>query len=127
MIFVVLADIVVLVHSLWTLFLVLGALLGVRRRWAKVVHLLGLAYAGVTVPFDIPCPFSTLGVWLRTKQGAHSDYTGHFIAYYAEKILHIQLPFPFIEVATILLCLFNLWLYFGKSAAPLRHRLSGSH
>ncbi len=123
----VLADILVLVHSLWTLFLVIGALWGVRSRKVKIVHILGLIYAGITVPFDVPCPLSTLGLWLRTREGARTDYTGHFIAYYAEKILHIQLPFHFIEVSTILLCLFNFWLYFGKRAGRLRKFLGGGN
>ena len=126
MLYTMLADFVVMVHSLWTLFLVIGALWGLRSRWAKVVHILGLGYAGITVPFDAPCPLSTLGLWLRSKKSTHTDYTGHFIAYYADKILHIQVPYHFIEISTILLCLFNFWLYFGKGALPLRRRLSGT-
>ncbi len=126
MIYTVLADIVVMLHTLWTLFLVIGARWGVRCRWVKVIHILGLIYAGVTVPFDAPCPLSTLGVWLRTRKGARTDYTGQFIAYYADRILHIQVPYHFVEVSTILLCLFNFWLYFAKGAYPLRQRLGGS-
>ncbi len=126
MLYAVLADIVVAVHTLWTLFLVIGALWGVRFRLVKIVHILGLIYAGMTVPFDVPCPLSTLGLWLRTRAG-HSEYTGQFIAYYAEKILHIHLPFHFIEISTILLCLFNFWLYFGKRAGRLRKFLGGGN
>lgn len=122
----VLADIVVFIHTLWTVFLVIGAWWGVRSRTVKVAHLLGLVYAGITVPFDAPCPLSTLGLWLRSRYNPHPDYTGHFVAYYADKFLHINLPFHFIEISTILLCLFNFWLYFGKKAFPLRQRLGGN-
>ncbi len=123
MTYMVLADIVVLVHTLWTLFLVIGAWWGVRSRAVRLVHVLGLVYAGVTVPFDAPCPLSTLRLWLLERYNPHTTYTGHFIGYYADKLLHIDLPFHFVEVSTILLCLFNFWLYFGKKASSLRHRL----
>ncbi len=127
MLYSILADIVVLIHTLWTLFLVIGAWWGLRRGWVRIVHIIGLIYAGATVPFDAPCPLSTIGLWLRTRHGARTDYTGHFIGYYAEKLVHIQLPYRFIEISTILLCLFNFWLYFGKGAGRLRRFLGGGH
>ncbi len=123
MLYQLLADIVVLFHTFWTLFLVIGAWWGLRYKAVRVVHLLGLVYAGVTVPFDAPCPLSTLRLWLLERYNPHTTYTGHFIAFYADRLLHIDLPFRFVEVSTIFLCFFNFWLYFGKKAAPLRHHL----
>ncbi len=127
MTYLLLADIAVLVHTSWTLFLVIGAYWGVRLKWVRIVHLVGLAYAAITIPFDLPCPLTTLELYLRSRHGPHLAYPGHFIIHYASKILHIRLPFYFIEICTFLICIFNLWLYYGKGALPLRQMLRGSH
>ena len=127
MLYMVSADIVVFVHFIWTLFLVIGILWGARNKVVRIIHLCGLAYAGITVPFDYPCPLTNMELWLHSRHDPSLNYAGHFIIHYTSKILHIQLHFYFIEISTILLCLFNFWLYFGKGALPLRRRLSGTH
>ncbi len=127
MIYLVLADIVVLVHTSWTLFLIVGAYWGVRFKWVRIIHLLGLAYAAITIPFDLPCPLTTLELYLRARHGPHPGYPGHFIIHYTSQILHIRLPFYFIEICTFLLCFFIVWLYYGKAALPLRQKICGSH
>jgi len=71
MIYKILADAVVLMHSSdafrLDLFLFLGAYVGTRVRMLRTLHLAGLAFALVTQVFGWYCPLTTLEVWLRSK------------------------------------------------------------
>ncbi len=127
MVYLLLADLIVLLHTSWTLFLVVGAYWGVRFKWVRITHLFGLAFAAFTVPFDLPCPLTTLELHLRSMHNPHLGYPGHFIIHYTSKILHIRLPFYFIEICTFLICIFNIWLYYGGKARPLRQLLQRNH
>ncbi len=127
MVYLLLADAIVLVHTAWTLFLVVGAYWGVGIKWVRVTHLLGLAFAAITIPFDLPCPLTVLELYLRSRHSPHLGYPGHFIIHYTSQIIHIRLPFYFIEICTFLLCFFNFWLYYGKHALPIRHKFQRSH
>jgi hypothetical protein len=110
----ILADVVVLVHFLWILFLFLGALWGIRHKVVRLFHLSGLAFAFIIQIFDWYCPLTYLEVWLRSKHSPSLTYTGSFIIYYVEKIVYLQLSRSLVFILTILLCGLNIWLYLGK-------------
>ncbi len=114
MVYKALADSVVLIHFLWVLFLIFGALWGSRNRGVKIVHVLGLVFASVVEVCDWYCPLTHLEVWLRSRHNPAAAYTGSFVIHYLEKVLYMQLPRPLIVMLTIALCLFNFQLYRGK-------------
>lgn len=107
----ILADIVVIIHFLWIVFLIFGAFLGVKYRAVKVFHISGLIFASIIQIFDWYCPLTHLEVWLRSKHDPALAYTGSFIPYYIEKIVYIELPHYTIFVLTVILCGFNAWFY----------------
>ena len=114
MLFKVLADITVLLHFLWILFLILGSFLGVRFKIAKILHITGLAFAFVMQIFGWYCPLTHLEVWLRIKHDPTLAYGGSFIINYAEKLIYVQLSMTSIFILTILLIGFNVWFYRRK-------------
>ena len=114
MVFKILADMVVLIHFAWILFLFLGAFGGSKNRVVKIFHISGLFFAFLIQIFDWYCPLTYLEVWLRSKHSATLAYTGSFIIYYVEKIVYFEIPHLLLILLTILLCGINGWLYFRK-------------
>lgn len=94
------ADIVVLVHLVWIMFLIAGAYWGRRFRTVRIVHLAGLGFAIVSQVFGWYCPLTHLEVWLREHQGL-AAYPGSFIAHYAEKLVYIEIPPVVVFILTI--------------------------
>ena len=114
----VLADIVVLVHFLWILFLIFGAFPGVRNKAIKVFHISALVFAFVIQIFGWYCPLTHLEVWLRAKHDPSLAYAGSFIIHYVEGLIYIEISPRLIFSLTLLLIGFNAWVYLkrgGKS------------
>jgi hypothetical protein len=107
----VLADIVVVVHLLWILFLVAGVYWGVKRRLVMMIHGSGLVFAMVSTVFGWYCPLTHLEFWLMEKAQPSPASHGSFIAHYAKKLIYIDVPAFAIFVLTLVLIAFNGWLY----------------
>ena len=114
MVYKVLADIVVITHFLWIVFLIFGALLGVRNRVIGIFHISGLFFAAIVELFDWYCPLTYLEVWLKSRSEPAAAYTGSFIVHYLEEIIYIETPRYLVIIATIMLCAFNSWAYHRK-------------
>ena len=114
MLFRILADAVVLVHFLWILFLIFGALLGVRNKAIQYIHLSGLFFVVLIQTFGWYCPLTHLEFWLRSKHDPSIGCAGSFIIYYMEKLVYLEIPPTGILLATIGLVAFNVWMYLQK-------------
>jgi hypothetical protein len=111
MFYKILADLVVVIHFSWILFLFFGAVWGMRNKGVRILHLSGLAFAFLIQGFDWLCPLTYLEVWLRSKHSPFLTYTGSFIVYYVEEIVYLQLSRSLVFILTALLCGLNAWLY----------------
>ena len=87
MTYVLLADLVVLVHFLFVLFVVLGALLIIRWRKVLWLHLPAAVWAAWIEFSGKICPLTPLENWLRMKGGG-SGYAGDFVGHYLMPILY---------------------------------------
>ncbi len=114
MFYKILADITVLIHFLWIVFLFLGGLWGRRNKTLKIFHLSGLAFALVIQLFDWYCPLTHLEAYLRARHNPDLAYAGSFIIYYVEKIVYLEISRYIVLIATLLLVGFNLWIYLRK-------------
>jgi hypothetical protein len=114
MLYKIFADIIVLIHFFWILFLFFGAFWGIRNKVVKIFHLFGLAFAFVIQIFDWYCPLTHLEVWLRSKHTPTLTYSGSFIIHYVENIVYIEISRYLVLFFTIFLCGFNAWLYLKK-------------
>lgn len=107
----VLADSVVVLHFLWIAFLVFGAIWGKKNHMVRMVHVPGLIFACFLEIFGWYCPLTYLESWLRAKQGPSHVYAGSCIAHYLEKVVYIQISRGALVLLTMLVLLFNAWIY----------------
>ena len=109
-----LADIVVLVHFLWVVFLIFGALLGARYRAVRKFHVVGLVFALILNVFGWYCPLTHIETWARSRHDPFLAYTGSFIIHYVEELIYVSLSRSTLLLLTFLLCGFNAWYYLRK-------------
>ena len=107
------ADLVVLIHFLWIVFLILGMIPGARWVWVKWSHLAALAFSIVLQVCNWVCPITHLEAWLREAGGA-TPYEGTFIRHYLERIVYAQLPPNALFIGTLIVVGVSLWVYFGR-------------
>ena len=111
MLYQVLADIVVVIHLLWILFLIAGAYWGRKHRAVMVAHGAGLVFAVVSQIFGWYCPLTHLEIRLAAKQNRALAYPGSFLAHYAEKLIYINVAPAIIFVFTLVLVGVTVWIY----------------
>ena len=137
------ADIVVLVHFLWVVFMVGGGLLTVwavftawlgrgrkaesaRRffgwRVFRTAHVCGILYAGVLAAMGKYCPLSHMENYLRTRAGDGVTYPGSFIVYYVEKIVYPHVEPMMIVIPTLLLAVFVIIVYIARPPRRFRRK-----
>jgi len=82
-----LADAVLVLHLAFILFVVLGGLLLLWRRWLVWLHLPAVAW-GMLIEFaGWICPLTPLENWLR-MQGGERGYAGGFIDHYLASLIY---------------------------------------
>src|SRR5687768_18365203 len=81
------ADLVLVVHLAFVLFVVLGGLLALR--WPRVawVHVPVALYGAAIEFIGFICPLTPLEVWLR-RRGGEAGYEGGFIEHYVTAALY---------------------------------------
>jgi Protein of Unknown function (DUF2784) len=87
MVFRLLADVTVLLHLAFVLFVVLGGLLAVRWRSVAWVHLPAAAWGAWVELAGWVCPLTPLENWLRTQSGG-TAYAAGFIEHYLMPLLY---------------------------------------
>jgi hypothetical protein len=111
LIFRALADLVLIVHLGFVLFVVLGGLLVVR--WQRIAWLhIPVAIWGVLIEYTgWICPLTPLENSLRTR-GGEAGYSGGFIEHYVQPVLYpIGLTRPTQVVLGTLVLILNLAAY----------------
>lgn len=114
---------VVLIHFLWIVFLIFGAVPGVRIRAVRIIHLAALAFALIIQIFGWYCPLTYLEIWLRNRHDPGLSYFGSFIVHYLEKIVYLDVSFDLIFALTIILIVINVVVYGIKSAGKRPSRM----
>ena len=87
MVYLALADAVLVLHLAFILFVVLGGLLVLWRRWLIWLHLPVVAW-GILIEFaGWICPLTPLENWLR-MQGGDRGFSGGFINHYLMSLIY---------------------------------------
>lgn len=81
------ADLVVVIHLGFVIFVVAGAVFTLWRRWIIRLHLPALLWAVWIELTGGICPLTPLENWLRVK-GGQGGYDGYFIANYLLPVLY---------------------------------------
>ena len=116
-----LAEVVVVVHFCFVLFVLFGGLLALRWRWVRWVHLPAAVWGALISFAGWICPLTPLEKWLR-RQGGQGGYEGSFIEHYILALLYprgltrpVQLALGLIVIAL------NVYIYsrvFSRSRRP---------
>jgi len=104
------ADLTVICHLLWIMFLIFGAVIGVRIKWVRITHLAALGFSVLLQLNGWICPLTHFEVWLRRKAGG--GYSGEFIRHYMEKLVYLDVSRWLVFTLTVAVIGVKIWLYF---------------
>jgi len=104
------ADIIVLVHFGFILFVIFGGLLVLKWHWLGWLHIPAAIWGAVTILFGWICPLTPLENMLRQKAG--EAYSGGFIEHYIIPLIYPPGLTREIQIALgLLVVLLNLVVY----------------
>jgi hypothetical protein len=125
------ADIVVVLHAAYVLFVILGLLAvlagwllkwrWIRNVWFRGIHLAMILIVVVEAWFGITCPFTTWEKELRRLAG-QASYQGDFLANFVHEMLFFDAP-PW--VFTVCYTAFGLLILASFLLAPPRRTRAG--
>lgn len=82
-----LADLVVVVHYAFLLYLVVGGFLAVRRPWTIWLHLAAAVWGTLIITTKVPCPLTAAQDFFRERAGLAPLRSG-FIDNYVKDVLY---------------------------------------
>ena len=106
----VLAVAILILHALFILWVVFGALLTRSRPVLRWLHIGSLVWGILTELLPWPCPLTVLENWLEAKAGVE-PYQGGFLLHYLDKLVYPDISSTLLTVAGVLVCVLNLALY----------------
>ena len=129
MLYKVVADLIVVIHFAWILFMLLGFILTLCGffyrsffdRWLfRTLHLCGIAYVGLLAALRQYCPLTILENTLRTRYNPELTYPGSFIVYYVEKLVYPEVNPLIILIPTAIIAVFTILVFIIKPPAKIR-------
>jgi hypothetical protein len=105
-----LASTVLLLHALFILWVVFGALFTRSRPILRWLHIVSLIWGILTELLPWPCPLTLLENWLEQKAGV-APYQGGFLLHYLDKLVYPDISTTILTVAGVIVCAFNLGIY----------------
>lgn len=114
--YLLLSDLVVVIHFAFVIFVVAGGLLLWLRWWLVFLHLPAIVWGALVEFTHWICPLTYLENWLRQQAGVaayHGDFVTHYlmpILYPAHLTAHIQILLgAFVIVINLLIYAALLW------------------
>jgi hypothetical protein len=105
-----LAILVLLLHALFILWVVFGALLTRSRPILRWLHIGSLVWGILTELLPWPCPLTLLENWLEARAGVQ-PYQGGFLLHYLDKFVYPDFSATVLTIAGVVVCTLNLALY----------------
>jgi hypothetical protein len=106
-----LADLVLVLHLLFIVFVTAGGLLVLRRPKLAWLHLPAVVWGILIEWYRLPCPLTPLEKWALTQAGKLS-YEGGFIGHYLMSIIYPgPMPLWLTLSLAVAVLLINLWYY----------------
>jgi hypothetical protein len=110
MMYRILAELVLVIHFCFVLFVVLGGLLVLRWPLALWLHLPAVVWGILVQCFFWACPLTPLENWFR-QLGGESGYRGGFIEHYISALLYANVSREFQVALGLLLIGMNVFIY----------------
>jgi hypothetical protein len=105
-----LANIVLMVHLGWIVWVAIGFLWTGGRRILTGIHLASLIWGIAVEAGPWPCPLTLLEQFLETKAGV-DPYQGGFLLHYLDAIVYPDIPAWLLITLGIAVCAANLAVY----------------
>ncbi|HVO63853.1 MAG TPA: DUF2784 domain-containing protein [Terriglobales bacterium] len=105
-----LAVSVLVLHALFVLWVVFGALLTRSRPLLRWLHTVSLVWGIFTELLPWPCPLTVLENWLEAKAGVQ-PYQGGFLLHYLDRLVYPDISATVLTVAGVIVCALNLAFY----------------
>ncbi len=132
MFYKIIADIIVVLHFIWIIFMLLGFFLTIYGFYRKdffdwwlfrTLHLLGIIFVGILTLFRMFCPLTILENLSRIRYDPGSTYPGSFIIHYIENLVYPDVNQTLLRILTVLVALFILVVYLIRPPKKIKNLL----
>jgi len=130
MLYHILADILLVIHLAWILFMLWGFALTIRAFWKpafferwlfRSLHLGGILFVGLWELFGKYCPLTVWEYNLRHVNDPSAEYPGSFIVAMVAKLVYPDMDPVMVTIPTVLIAVFTLVVFVLRP--PSRFRL----
>lgn len=105
-----LAAAVLILHGIFILWVIFGALVTCSRPVLRWFHIASLIWGILTELLLLPCPLTLLENWFESKAGL-DPYQGGFLLHYLDKLIYPDISPVVLATVGVLVCSLNLALY----------------
>jgi len=132
MFYKIIADIIVVIHFIWIVFMLLGFFLTIYGFYKKEIfdwwlfrtlHLSGILFVGLLTILRRFCPLTILENLSRIKYDPESTYPGSFIVHYIETLVYPDVNQTLLRVGTLFFAVFILAVYIIKPPIKIKKLL----
>jgi hypothetical protein len=114
-----LASVVLLLHVLFILWLIFGAVLTRSRPILRWLHIGSLVWGVLVEVTPWPCPLTLLENWLEAGAGI-PPYQGGFLLHYLDKLVYPDISAGALTLAGVLVCVLNFGIYSRRAWLKIR-------
>jgi len=105
-----LADGVLVLHLLFILWVVFGAMVALHRPWLRWLHIVSLVWGILTELLPWPCPLTLLENWFEARAGV-MPYQGGFLLHYLDALVYPNVSPTLLTIVGVLVCAVNLGIH----------------
>jgi hypothetical protein len=109
-IYVVFADVVLIVHLVYIAWVIFGAIFTRGRLWLAGIHIVTIVWGIITETTSAPCPLTLMENWCEGRAGI-SPYHGPFLLHCLDATIYPNVPLALLVTVAVLVCAFNLGIY----------------
>jgi len=109
-IYIALSVAVLLLHILFILWVIFGALVTRNRPVLRALHVASLIWGILTELTAWPCPLTLLENWLEARAGVE-PYQGGFLLHYLDRLVYPDISVTVLVTVGMLVCMVNLAFY----------------
>jgi len=121
--YVALAVAVLVLHVLFILWVIFGALVTRNRPVLRALHVASLIWGILTELTAWPCPLTLVENWLEAKAGIE-PYQGGFLLYYLDRLVYPDISVVLLVTVGVLVCAVNLAIYGWQAWSSCHSRLA---
>ena len=124
------ADVIVVIHFIWIVFMLLGFFLTIYGFFKKeffdwwlfrTLHLSGILFVGMLTLLQRFCPLTILENLSRAQYNVEATYPGSFIVHYIEKLVYPDVNQTLLRLGTVFVAIFILVVYTIRPPSKIKN------